>query len=69
MTDARFKKTEIEDESIDIVITDPPYGVRKNEGDKMEGTFMEKLISNLKDFIVIFSLVYITIKIITFIGG
>lgn len=37
--------------------------------DKMKGTFMEKLISNLKDFIVIFSLVYIAIKIITFIGG
>jgi hypothetical protein len=30
---------------------------------------MEKLISNLKDFVVIFSLVYITTKIITFIGG
>ena len=27
-----YSKTEIEDESIDIVITDPPYGVRKNEG-------------------------------------
>ena len=63
-----YSKTEIEDESIDIVITDPPYGVRKMR-DRMKGTFMEKLISNLKDFIVIFSLVYIAIKIITFIGG